>query len=355
MVAKFFWCHRHLWVRPDSPSASFVFNSSNGLSVDLARQCHLQSFAWVPRWQAGSNRWLLNWGATTCLSTRLGDGMLDGGNSIWSNFTQDLKVEVLSFDDFANKFLCVFERIWPMGNNLHLANCETPRRVKLTWPDNLTQVLVPWWIHTWRIPCMGTSEHNHTIIISQFFAQKHWTFKKNVQGLQDDLKISRDLDVSVNRVCFAQCTPDSTGPRKYETQAKRQVRAFQISNSGLCIAWNDAFMFSKDALETVNDLCEGGYSLGKFLPGLCILPWRLYAARQSLGQIQVRDMTDMELGLLADLQHVFSGFLFPFLWLLEDELSDLYLIWICLYVFYIFMIFVAQGCFVSEKIAIYNI
>lgn len=50
----------------------------------------------------------------------------------------------------------------------------------------------------------------------------------------------------MNRVCFAQCTPDSTGPRKYETQAKRQVRAFQISNSGLCIAWNDAFMFSKD-------------------------------------------------------------------------------------------------------------
>ena len=48
-----------------------LFNSSNGPSVDLARQCHLQSFAWVPRWQAGSNRWLMNWGATTCLSTRL--------------------------------------------------------------------------------------------------------------------------------------------------------------------------------------------------------------------------------------------------------------------------------------------
>ena len=188
-----------------------LFNSSNGPSVDLARQCHLQSFAWVPRWQAGSNRWLMNWGATTCLSTRLGDGMLDGGNSIWSNFTQDLKVEVLSLDDFAYKFLCVFEQIWPMGNNLHLANCETPRRVKLTWPDNLTQALVPWWIHTWRIPCMGTSEHNHTIIISQYL-HKNIGHSKNLQRLQDDLNISRGLDVSVNIVCSARCTPDSTGP-----------------------------------------------------------------------------------------------------------------------------------------------
>ena len=72
-------------------------------------------------------------------------------------------------------------------------------------------------------------------------------------------------------------------------------------------------MFSKDVLETVNDLCQGGYSLGKFLPGLCVLPWRLYAARQSLAQIQVRDMTDMELRLLADLQHVFFWIFASFL------------------------------------------
>eukprot|EP00434_Breviolum_minutum_P028938 symbB.v1.2.025596.t1/scaffold2482.1/size80432/2 len=48
-----------------------------------------------------------------------------------------------------------------------------------------------------------------------------------------------------------------------------------------------------------SDTSSGGYSLGKFLPGLCVLPWRLYAARQSLAQIQA----EQGLHLTVDLVH----------------------------------------------------
>ncbi len=259
-----------------------LFNRPIGLSVDLVRQCHLQSFAWVPPWQAGSNRWLLNWGATTCLSTRL-DGMLDaGGKSIWMSHNS-WRSRFFSFDDFVDIFCIFFEQIWPMGNN--------PRRVKSTWPDNLTRALVPWRIHTWRI-----QDAWGLVTILRFFHKKTWEFQNSRLATSKNLKRPGWL---CEYSLLWECTPDSTGrgnrsignPSK---EASQGIWNFQFNNSALFVAWNHAFisfMFSKDVfdfLESVNALeTEGGYSLGKFLPGLCILPWRLYAARQSLGQIQV--------------------------------------------------------------------
>lgn len=40
------------------------------------------------------------------------------------------------------------------------------------------------------------------------------------------------------------------------------------------------------------------YSLMDFLPGLCVLPWRLYAARQSLSQIQEEQGLDLTVDLV---------------------------------------------------------